>query len=59
MKKKITFFFNHLIKANLIKNLFFFKKKFFKKINFLFFFKFKFNDILKVVNLNLLLEFLN
>lgn len=58
IKKKITYFFNYIIKTNLIKNLFFNKNLFYKKINFKFFFKFKFNDILKVVNLNLLLKFL-
>jgi hypothetical protein len=59
IKKKITYFFNSIIKTNLIKNLFSFKNRYLKKLNFLFFFKFKLNKILKVTNLNLLLKFLN
>jgi hypothetical protein len=59
IKKKIKYFFNFIIKKSIIKNLLYIKNANLKKMNFLFFFKFKFNDIFKVVNLNLLLKFLN
>jgi len=59
IKKKINFFFNFIIKKSIIKNLLYIKNIKFKKINYIFFFKFKFNDILKVLNLKYLLNFLN
>ena len=58
IKKKIKYFFNFIIKKSIMNNIFFFNK-YLKKVNIYFFFKFKFNVILKLVNLNLLLQFLN
>ena len=58
MKKKIKYYFNFIIKKSIMNNIFFYNK-YFKKFNVYFFFKFKLNVILKLVNLNLLLKFLN
>ena len=58
IKKKIKYFFNFIIKKSIMNNIFFYNK-YLKKFNIYFFFKFKLNVILKLVNLNLLLKFLN